>query len=283
MLLNIGGSGFGFTLKASGSYNEATDKQEEAAVRSLAKGDAEVIMATAQCLTHSISLSDYVRPLFTANFIQALESLDSASRSNNSDLMDGAFVRFTLEFGTHFIKRTEMGAELLYERRYNNQEEEIGIRTSRKECVKKGAKASLGGGGYGFYAKVQAETQAENCRTEGSDVNKQQSQSEENERTITRGSRPVSLEQWVTSDFTPVPINRKLNPISQLFRNEWLTKDKFYEISRSLDGTGIRKLYNERIGRYCELILSPMKILDKNCKKLEQYKLPDSGTGCLDI
>ena len=88
MLLNIGGSGYGFTLSASGSYNQATDKEEEAAFRSLASGESEVIMATAQCLTHSISLSDYVRPLFTANFIQALESLDIASRSNNSDVMD---------------------------------------------------------------------------------------------------------------------------------------------------------------------------------------------------
>ena len=156
-----------------------------------------------------------------------------------------------------------MGAELIYEQRYINKEQENSTTSKREECVKLSAHASLGGGGFGYYAKVTDQSDAEKCRNTVDENNKKQSESEDIQRTITRGSRPLSFQQWVNSDFTPVPLRKELLKISSLFRNEWLTNNTLYGMSRDLDGDSMKLLFESRINRYCELLMKG--ILNPDC------------------
>ena len=51
--------------KASASFAMATDKKERSAEKVLSEYDGEIEMAKATCFTHSVTLAENVRPLFT--------------------------------------------------------------------------------------------------------------------------------------------------------------------------------------------------------------------------
>ena len=91
------------------------------------------------------------------------------------------------------------------------------------------------------------------------------SESSEVTKTISRGSRPKDLTAWVDAAFTPVPIHRVLEKISNLFKSEWLTKNEDYGFDQDLDGLEIKDLYDEYIPKYCSLFMGPY--LDGDCKE----------------
>ena len=51
--------------KASASFAMATDSNERASERVLSELDGEIEMAKATCFTHSVTIADNVRPVFT--------------------------------------------------------------------------------------------------------------------------------------------------------------------------------------------------------------------------
>ena len=51
--------------KASASFAMATDSNERASERVLSELDGEIEMAKATCFTHSVTIAENVRPVFT--------------------------------------------------------------------------------------------------------------------------------------------------------------------------------------------------------------------------
>ena len=92
-----------------------------------------------------------------------------------------------------------MGAELIYQRRFSKKSADASSSAKRSKCVETSAKASLGGSGYGFHASLSGSMGSSNCEDESNENSFKHDESAEATRTITRGSRPVSLNQWINT------------------------------------------------------------------------------------
>ena len=60
---------------ASFGFARSTNSDEQAAESVISKRNGEIIRAKATCLTHTIIMSNYIRPVFTTGFIRGLKTL----------------------------------------------------------------------------------------------------------------------------------------------------------------------------------------------------------------
>ena len=265
--LSAEGSFFGISASASASYNRATNSEEIASEKVLTTYNGEIQMAKATCLTHAVSISDIVRPVFAPDFIAHLKNLHQASKSDNDQMKDDAVRAFIFEFGTHYSKTTNLGAQLIYERRFNSKSHSKEEQSRRSGCTKKEAMASVGvSGGVINTISVDGSIEKQNttCSENAAAQTFDQGEDFESVRTISRGSRPKELSDWVDADFTPVAIKRTLSLITDLFKDEWLTSNELYGIDQDLSGSEIKSMFTTVVKKYCGLMLR--NILDNNCE-----------------
>ena len=69
--------------------------------------------------------------------------MDAASKSNDDAQRKAAVRDFIFEFGTHYAKTTNMGAQLIYERRFSSKANTKQEENERSECTKMEASASV--------------------------------------------------------------------------------------------------------------------------------------------
>ena len=263
---------WGIKGSASASYTRSSNSDQMASEKVLEKYKGEITRAKATCLTHSVTISDIVRPVFTPDFILHLEDMDAATRNPDEELKKAAVANFINEFGTHFAKETKLGAELIYERRFENKGKSMQEKKERNECVRDEVAVSVGVESSTVNASANAHYDNKDCEGMKSGSDFSNNEGFEAVKTISRGSRPINIKKWIDASFTPVAIKRKLDDISNLFKDEWMTKSVFYGFDRNLAGSDIKEMYNKYIEQYCSLIL--YGILDENCNViglLKQY------------
>jgi hypothetical protein len=64
-----------------------------------------------------VSVAKYARPLFTDNFRNALQFLNESLVLPENEQM-ARYRAFVMEFGTHYITKTDLGASLFYQKIY---------------------------------------------------------------------------------------------------------------------------------------------------------------------
>ena len=262
--VSASGSGFGITASASAGFARATNNDERAAETVLSKYKGEILLAKATCLTHAVSIADSVRPVFTEDFINHLTKMDAAAKTNDIAQKRKAVAAFVREFGTHFMKTTNLGAQLTYERRFSEKSKSTSEKNDRSGCVKDEANASVKAGGWGVSVGAKFEAKQKKCNgvKEGSAF--AAGEGFEGVKTISRGSRPKDLKSWIDASFTPVAIKRKLEKITELFKDEWMTENENYGFYNDLSGSNIKAMFLDIIPSYCQLMMEG--ILDENCK-----------------
>ena len=270
---SVEGEAWGVSAAASANYARATNEAQQASASVLENYSGEIWQAKATCLTHTVSISDSVRPLFTQDFIAHLINLDAASSSNNILHKKTAVKNFVMEFGTHFSKTTKLGAKMVYERRLSTQSKDVSDKAVRASCVKDEASAAISASYDGAVSSVSAEAAASVSNTECNSVSEASTfgmtESFESTRIVSRGSRPKSLTEWIDSDFNPVPIVRYLDKMTALFKDEWLEKSIFFGFKNSLSGTQIESMFSQMITNYCSLLLEG--ILDDDCNLIGNH------------
>ena len=253
----------GWSGSASASYSRATNSDQQASASVLENYSGEIWQAKATCLTHTVSISDSVRPLFTQGFISHLIKLNEATTSNNIIHKKTAVKNFVMEFGTYYAKTTKLGAQLVYERRLSTQSKTSSEKDSRSSCVKDEASAAISASYEGLVGSASGSSEASGSNSNCNSVSEASSfgmtESFESTRIVSRGSRPKSLGEWIQSDFNPVPIVRYLDKITSLFKDEWLEKSIFFGFEKSLSGTSIESMFTQIIENYCGLLLEGMK------------------------
>ena len=168
--LSVSGKFFGIKTSASASYARAVNRDERAAEKVFNEYNGEINIAEATCITESVSIADAVRPVFTQNFINNLKIMDDAAATNNIASQNSAVKSFINEFGTHFMRTTKLGAQLVYERRYETKSTDIDEELERSGCVKNEAAASVTAswnqGWFGSRSvSAEAELAHEKCNT----------------------------------------------------------------------------------------------------------------------
>ena len=163
------------------------------------------------------------------NFIHYLEEMDAVAQSSDYDEKVAVMRRFLNEFGTHFAKTTKLGAQIIFQRRFSSKTTSAEQAQQRAECTEIEvtiisnvvlyalhfklfyvfqAAASLAVEGYGYGVEASAEYANKECDNVKSDSAFSESETFEATVTISRGSRPSSLDEWLSSDFQPTPIQR---------------------------------------------------------------------------
>ena len=260
------GEGFGVNAKASFGFARSTNSDEQAAESVLSKRKGEIIRAKATCLTHTVVMDGYVRPVFTPGFIRGLKTLHEKVDSPESE-QEMVVADFIRQFGTHYSSHTHLGAQLIYERRFESKSDSRSDKLARSGCVKTEADASVSAG-YSGIGSVQVSAEVEAKQANCNSINQQSAfaadEGFESTKTISRGSRPKSLDSWVDESFKPVPILRTLDKISELFKDEWVTKNENYGFDMTLSGGKIEKMFNKAARKYCQIMLPGQ--LDENCE-----------------
>ena len=267
------GSAFGISASASGSYARATNTEERAAEKTLNNYHGEIMRAKATCITASVSIADGVRPVYTQDFINHLINMNDALEKDKTT-QEEAVKDFVTEFGTHFGRTTKFGAQLTYERRFETKATTREEKLKRHECVENEAQASVSASRGSFSGSIEGFYNDSKCSGVDEESNFALDEGFEATRIISRGSKPTDLDEWVNSDFDAVPIKRFLDPITLLFKDEWLTESLFYGFQKSLSGTRIKGLYEKFVHgtAYCTTMLKG--VLDENCglEGIAKYK-----------
>ena len=89
-------------MDASASFSTDQNSEEQASVHLLNEYQGEIVMAKAKCHTNTVSVSRFVRPIFTPNFIRGLEAMEYAANSNDLLTRMTTMRAFLQEFGTHY-------------------------------------------------------------------------------------------------------------------------------------------------------------------------------------
>ena len=150
---------------------------------------------------------------------------------------------------------TDLGSEILYERRFAENTTTNEKSSARSSCVKTSAEVSMSGGFLRTHADASGAFDDTECKASSQDESFQREQSSESIRTISRGSKPKSLDEWVDSEFTPVVIQAELDEITNLFKSSSLTNETGYGFEKSLNGEKIRDYFVTMMQLYCSLNL----------------------------
>ena len=59
-------------------------------------------------------------------------------------------------------------------------------------------------------------------------------------------------------------MEKLIEEISELFKDEWLTANKEYGFDTSLSGTKMKEMFNKAARKYCQIMLPGQ--LDENCE-----------------
>jgi len=248
------------SVSASASYStsSSSNKEHSNLKKFFQEQQGEVSLATAACYTNDVQVNSYIRPLFHDNFIAALEDLNKAL-SGSTSAQEAAFTVFIEEFGTHYTEEVDYGATLIHSTFYKKKSENSQQAAKRNGCNSKASEACLEGGGGGITGSASAEAcyakEAKKCEGKQTASASGGTNAVETTKTQSFGSRPLKQGDWITSNFKPVPVKRKLRLISTLFKNKWLTKNSEYRFRASLDGVGLKKLFNSLVVDYCSIVL----------------------------
>ena len=89
-------------MDASASMSTEQNSDEQASESVFSDFGGSIVLAKAKCHTNTVSISRFVRPVFTPNFIRALEAMEYAVNSKSVLNRTSTFRAFLQEFGTHY-------------------------------------------------------------------------------------------------------------------------------------------------------------------------------------
>jgi hypothetical protein len=288
-------SGFGFTTEAFAIYAAAREdsKNQSMAVEAI-KNNGEVVTAVAKCITHNVSISYLERTKFSSEFIQGLIYLNQTLVMAAS-LQQHRYSLFTAYFGTHFIRRAEMGASVSVQKVFTQKSDSVTMQRSREQCLSQSAAKGCNISNA-KEAKDCLSAKLEECtRSSSSSSSAASNNSEASEdnsiNIVKRGSTPKeNLQKWIqtimkanspteeavirTFTFKPYPVKVELEPIVNLITESNLEVSDEFGID-TLDHEGIRRLLTEGNSFYCSKVLN---LTPEQCN--EQFKGCDISGNC---
>lgn len=239
----------------------------------------EIIELNTECITYSVSVSSFIKPVFTRAFQEGLSKLHTAAEDPDSDASNKTFAKFVREFGTHYMKNTKLGSKIYFQKLFVFKSRDQHELIQRQECVENSARQSiLNNSVLNWTASFREESKK--CDKEANFGGFFL------ESVIPIGSFPANFENWsTTSTINPVPISYELDKISHITRPEWvddigLSDDAHDDIKWGhLNGTLISRFLEYKYTSYCQLLLGTECPTPKRGCGFDSY-CPD-GTFCV--
>jgi len=257
------GSLFSFitNFEATASLNRTSNTEFSKEKKFFSESKGEIYMNKARCEVYEVRISSSLKPEFTDDFISALKYLENAAKNPESaDSKEAMKEFFTKQFGTHYMSEVFMGASMTAENRYVGTNSSSEMRSMRKECSDNSYGISIGGGGGGANVSAQYQNAAKKCKGDESSNSFFSENSYSEFNVVTRGSIPtLDEDEWrMNIKKSPIPFRFELEPISDLFRTEWLEE-------HDLDAALLKDYVTNSLRSYCEVVLGQACVPAKGC------------------
>ena len=248
----------------------------------------EIHMNEAKCETHRVAVDNFEKPVFTSAFISAMRSLQQAATTPASRRSKQALRRFIGGYGTHFMAETWLGATMITETKFSSASLTAADRRTRQRCVREAYSKGLNSGvnvreigvtgeapvgssgatvgasttvgGWGINSGSTYSKESEKCGGSKQDLSFFDSNQFKQSVINTVGSPPLmDLDEWATQvGETPAAVRFTLKSIGDLFRPEWLDAiplDELNPAAGNLNANLLNKFFEERVAKYCEVML----------------------------
>ena len=257
----VSAGGWFFNFKASFGFGVSGSGSERNTFNYFQAGVGEIVESTAECVTHTVSLSSFIKPTFTKAFIRSLRSLHMAAvgRLDKAESTD-VFIEFVKDYGTHYMKKTSLGSKLIFEKQFSSFSNSYEQESERQNCIAASARGSLGGGvGRFFSAEMSFSASSKKCAGSSYGTSSGHGSRYQREKIVTIGTLPTAnLEVWAESaKDSPVPVRFELETISFLFKDDWLSSipvDPRKPKEGKLNASAIHDFFEEKTSHYCELM-----------------------------
>ena len=201
-----------------------------------------VSIARGMCIQYQVSLSSFKLPLFTDPFISSLGKLYDV-RNESEAKKKKMFKRFIRDFGTHFMKRADLGASFAQKSIFSGSVRNDMSYQALEQCTnKQGVR----------YFGIQLEKDTSQCT---SNVEEQLSHLGRNEfstKIITKGSRPTDIKDWAIQKFNPIPLRFIFSPIVNLFRKKTIEDNNLKnEFGKKINSSAIRAWFLPLYHDFC--------------------------------
>lgn len=213
-----------------------------------AKERGAIAMTTARCTTSSLAVNFFNMPKFSTGFRTALELLAEVSDSSPSK-QRYLFKHFIDAYGTHYMSKVEMGAELLdtkflMKRATDEYTEDLldkcfRFGASLRVCRKAGVEAGIGG-------------RFQNCKYLLETSNNKNSDYVKSSSWVVRGgvpADPTKIKDWAKSKFKPVPLKMELKSINNLLEKHILKAQGL-----TIDAEKLKTWFIPLFSKYCEMM-----------------------------
>ena len=255
-------------VSASSDFNASfKHEQEESSIhKAFSEQKKEVSTTKAICYTSDMSFSSITRPKFTPMFVNGLTMLNNAVEKDESDQRT-AYIHFTKEFGTHYVKKSEFGAGFSMHHIFNSRSTSQYQENNRRECQERSANFCMSGGIEGAKNSASLKQCAANkhksCMASKDTGESGYSTSEEQTIITTRGVRTGDLNGLITNDLSPVPVKVHVAAIQDLMKQDWLNENKDYNMPKTLNAQKIKDLLTKGLEKwYCVDVLG---LTEDNC------------------
>ena len=217
----------------SNSNTESEEDNTEEEERFFSETQGEIYLTEGECRQYTVEVNLFSKPTFTSSFIGGLRSLQR-HYSNPANQDDLAHIKlFFDQFGTHYMKKTYLGATVTTEVRYASSARSEEDRNQRSQCSSRahsysvggGVSGGVGGGTISVSAQHAAETAARECKDDATETEFFNSGSTRETVVYSSGTPPQDdVVAWANAvkDNEPVPVSFKLESISELLRPEWI-------------------------------------------------------------
>ena len=198
--------------------------------------------ATGFCIQNQVKIDTDSPPPFFEAFKIALGLLQSAFQLPDKEKKI-VFQQFTRAFGTHYLTQTTLGTQIGHYTKYSGQvRQEISASTLQQCNLIKGSKV------FG----VQIEKSSSSCSENDEESIKQYGTEKVHVGIFAKGSQPEnSVKEWLTRNFTSVPISFQLSPIINLFKKTLIDDKSLLFNGQRIIASEIRKWFVPLYFDYC--------------------------------
>ena len=216
----------------------------------------DVIYGRANCITATVDIALFEKPVFTEKFQNALTTLYHASKKPRSERSKTTAVAFFRTFGTHFLRSSKLGSKIIFWDQFSGDTATIKKNDFEKCITSVVNKGFAESNANNSILKEIFATNSLQCRKH---IRKNRNidlhyEIIKNNGIAVMGNLPnSSMNDWFDeANKSPVPVSFELMKISYFFRNEWL--DFIHSESEGNETLNTEFMYNffeENLEQYC--------------------------------
>ena len=260
----------GFDFGASMGRGKEKQESEQAFIEFYKKGQGEMMVVKAECITHSVSISSFYKPKFTPAFEEALRALHLAATRPGHEEDSEIFKNFVASYGTHFMKSAYLGSKLVFQKLFSNKSETFEAQQEREECMSRSVNRGLNAGWRENSVSTSFEKSSEECGDSAIGAEYKFYKTFSAIKIIAIGSLPpTDIHEWAEhAKASPTPIKFTLEKISFLFRPGWIDSislDPEFPCKEYLNASAIYQYFEEKCAKYCEILQG-----EENCDFVNQ-------------